>query len=363
MNRVLTCYYRPKPGGFCKRLERAIRAVMVRECEVHYVAVVPFDIDDPHFQFHRFPWPKRWSDNMLFWCAFALAAPVYIAWLTARFRITHLFAFGTTYAFLMQPARLLLRIPLTVFVRADVIRNHQLNKRCSAMVIAEWLIEGLGIAGSRLYGVSRDLTNSVVERHRRLRPGVFGVLPNDLPESHSTILRRSHRPGPLRLACVGILEPRKNQELLIRAMSALQPGQAVLRLFGTGPQLDGLRKLVAELGITDRVVFMGWVDPAEAIWSETDVLLSPSIHEGMSNSILEAVSEGIPVIASDIPEHREFLPPSNLVNMALDDWLKKLRGLANGDCENLARLVKDQAETTSRLRFDWNNEIVDLILR
>src|SRR5215467_11075094 len=58
MATILTCYYRPKPGGLCKRFFRATESLLSRGHEVHYLAVVAFPISHPHCHFHRFPWPQ-----------------------------------------------------------------------------------------------------------------------------------------------------------------------------------------------------------------------------------------------------------------------------------------------------------------
>lgn len=74
--RILTSYYRPKPGGFCKRLFRAINALLERGHEVHYLSVVEFPIDHPSCMHHKFPWPERYTDTLIFWAMFHTLAAV-----------------------------------------------------------------------------------------------------------------------------------------------------------------------------------------------------------------------------------------------------------------------------------------------
>ena len=131
VTRVLTSYYRPKPGGFCKRLFRGIAALLDGGCEVHYLAVVKFPIEHPHCFFHRFPWPAGRTDGWLFWGVFHLLAPPALLYLGVRHRITHAFAFGPNYALFLQPLRWIKRIPLSLFLRADTIENHRIKGRRS----------------------------------------------------------------------------------------------------------------------------------------------------------------------------------------------------------------------------------------
>src|SRR5438093_1345770 len=67
MATILTCYYRPTPGGLCKRLFRAIESLLSSGHEVHYLAVVAFPISHPHCHFHQFPWPEAKTHGMIFW--------------------------------------------------------------------------------------------------------------------------------------------------------------------------------------------------------------------------------------------------------------------------------------------------------
>jgi glycosyltransferase involved in cell wall biosynthesis len=68
---------------------------------------------------------------------------------------------------------------------------------------------------------------------------------------------------------------------------------------GSGPELDALRDLAAELGIVDRVIFTGELDAAAAL-NAFDIACSPSLTEGFSNAIAEAMSCGLPCIVTDV---------------------------------------------------------------
>src|SRR5262249_20924247 len=183
--------------------------------EVHYLAIVSFPISHPHCHFHRFPWPEDKTESIIFWFMFHLLAPFQLLFLGFRYRVTHLFAFGHSYAFLLQPLCFLKRIPLTLLLRADTIENHRHKQRSPFLVKLDGIIEGLAIAGVRLYGVSRSLTTRVIERHTLLSPRIAGTLPNNMPPLRLRQRGQTTTSLPLRLACVGILEARKNQSLII----------------------------------------------------------------------------------------------------------------------------------------------------
>jgi len=358
--RVLTSYYRPKPGGFCKRLFRAINALLERGHEVHYLSVVAFPINHPSCVHHKFPWPERYTDTLIFWAMFHALAPVFLLYLGFKLKITHCFAFLPNYALLMQPLRLIKGIPLSLFLRADMLKNHQIKKRPGWIFKTELLIEATAIQGTRLYCVSQILCDTVIERHQICRPVSFGVLRNDIIE---TAFHKIIKPDtPLRFACVGILEKRKNQAFLLGLFSRMKTENIHLYLYGRGPDEDDLRQQTKELRVSPVVSFMGWVARGK-IWSDVDVLLFPSLHEGAPNAVLEALGHHIPIIASDIPEHREILPPICLLSLSdLDAWQKTITNLYSDPEIGRNKLIKAQQDSVKYLCFDWDKAICSRVL-
>ncbi|MET0893895.1 MAG: glycosyltransferase, partial [Pseudoxanthomonas sp.] len=103
-------------------------------------------------------------------------------------------------------------------------------------------------------------------------------------------------------AAVGRLAPEKNLPSLLdafAAVAAIEPGARLL-LAGDGPELRLLQARTAELGLHGRVLFLGNRPDMERIYPLVDCLLLPSLSEGMPLVALEAMSRGIPVIASAV---------------------------------------------------------------
>ena len=260
----------------------------------------------------------------------------------------------------MQPLRLFKGIPLSLFLRADTLKNHQIKKRPRWISQTEFLIEAMAIQGTRLYCVSQTLCDTVIERHRWGHPASFGILRNNVTESaiHKTI-----KPNiPLRFACVGILEKRKNQAFLLDLFSRMKTENIHLYLYGRGPDEDDLQQRAEELSINNMVSFMGWVE-REKIWCDVEVLLFPSLHEGAPNAVLEALGHHIPVIASDIPEHREILPPICLLSLSdMDAWQKTITNLYSDPEIWRDKLIKAQQDSVEYLCFDWDKAICSMVL-
>jgi glycosyltransferase involved in cell wall biosynthesis len=111
---------------------------------------------------------------------------------------------------------------------------------------------------------------------------------------------------------VANLLPIKGQGTLIRAIKGVPGSHAVL----AGPRLDesyagNLESLAEELGVAERVHFLGPVTDVSALLSELDIFVLPSLPpgEGCPVALLEAMSSGRACIASDVPGCRDLLVP------------------------------------------------------
>lgn len=359
MATILTCYYRPKPGGFCTRYFRAIRALLARGHTVHYLAVAQFPIAHENCHFHRFPWPSTLASGLLFWGYFHILAPFLLLYLGVRHRISNAFAFGSNYGFVLQLLRVLRPIPLSVFLRADVLKNHALAGRKRWVIGLEQIVERIGVRRACVFGVSKTLTDDVAVRNANVKSSVFAVLTNNVDENPTP------KPAPnhcdvIRFSCVGFLEARKNIEVVLHAIALCTSKRIALTVYGDGPYAAALRRQAADLHIEHCVTFGGWVTSAE-IWQTTDVLLFPSLHEGFPNTICEALAHRVPIFASDIPEHRELLPTSHLLDNDAKAWAQAIESLCAE--EGVFSRVADAQHTHSlAYRFDWDDAVVRAII-
>lgn len=130
---------------------------------------------------------------------------------------------------------------------------------------------------------------------------------------------RSH-PEPF-LLCVSTLHPHKNIERLVRAY-AKRPRKESLVLAGMrGFHTDPIEKLIAELGISDRVQVTGWLPREELLklFQRAWAFVYPSTFEGFGMPVLEAMAAAIPVACSDIPPLREVAADAALFFDPLDE--------------------------------------------
>jgi glycosyltransferase involved in cell wall biosynthesis len=102
--------------------------------------------------------------------------------------------------------------------------------------------------------------------------------------------------------CAVRLTPIKGIPYLLGAMSLLRNDLPDLRLeiAGDGPLRAELELEAARLGLADHVKFLGWVDPWDQLRLRWAVMVQPSLKEGLPLSVLEAMADGLPIVASSV---------------------------------------------------------------
>lgn len=113
-------------------------------------------------------------------------------------------------------------------------------------------------------------------------------------------------PGARRLLALGRLHPNKDFATLLRAL-ALLPGHVHLSLAGEGPERATLEALARQLGIAERVAFLGWRRDTGALLAGAEMLVVPSRIEPLGNVVLEGFSAARPVVAAAAEGPREVI--------------------------------------------------------
>ncbi len=107
---------------------------------------------------------------------------------------------------------------------------------------------------------------------------------------------------PSRLLYHGRVDQRKGVLDFVRAgRQLLDAGESVrLIISGIGPDAEAARRLVSELEMTEQTDFLGAVpyDEAARVYAQGDLFISPTYAEGFSNTILEAMASGLPIVST-----------------------------------------------------------------
>ena len=140
------------------------------------------------------------------------------------------------------------------------------------------------------------------------------------PATRTSLNGGTSRPIVLTIAR---LDRQKGQVYLLQA--AAHVAEAVFVLIGDGPDRDMLEAQARELGVSDRVVFMGYRRDIPELLAACDVFVMSSLWDALPLTILEAMAAGKPVIATDVGGAREavahgetglLIPPADPVALA-----------------------------------------------
>jgi glycosyltransferase involved in cell wall biosynthesis len=122
------------------------------------------------------------------------------------------------------------------------------------------------------------------------------------PDAIRSKRRELQMEGSISLVCVSRLYPRKGQQYLFEAIAQLVKDGLDLRLYlvGEGDDRQRLEKLAAELSITSHIRFLGFRDDILEIIGAADCIVHPSLEDALSQSLIESLMMGRPIVATDI---------------------------------------------------------------
>ena len=162
--------------------------------------------------------------------------------------------------------------------------------------------------------------------------------------------------GPL-LVATGALIAIKGQRLAIAALQEL-PG-ARLALAGVGADEAALRGLAADLGLTERVHFLGQVshDLLPLLFSAADAAVLPSEREGLANAWVEALACGTPLVIPAIGGALEVVRDASAGRIAARDPA----AIAAAVRELLANPPSQAAAAANTARFNWDRNAAELV--
>ena len=165
--------------------------------------------------------------------------------------------------------------------------------------LERYLVRRVGVAPSRITQICNGVD---VDRFSPSKAKPLEIMPPHLRGDSLFVV-----------GTVGRIQPVKDQATLVRAVAGLvgtDPGlRARVRLVivGDGPLLAELRALAATLGIADITWFPGAVANVPEMFRLMDVFVLPSLNEGISNTILEGMASGLPIVATAVGGNVEIV--------------------------------------------------------
>lgn len=143
--------------------------------------------------------------------------------------------------------------------------------------------------------MQKDYVNTLKVNSEKYR-----VIYNPLDASQYRNVESSSKKS-VRLCAVGRLDFQKDFGTLLDALSLLPECELQLDIYGTGQQYDQLAKRAIDLGIQNKVCFMGFVADLSEVLGGYDIYVQTSLYEGLSNSLIEAMAAGLTIVVTDSP--------------------------------------------------------------
>ena len=162
--------------------------------------------------------------------------------------------------------------------------------------------EQTSLLGDATLALSKQDSDELKQLLPRAKERIFPV--KNAYISDAMIKRGRARParvinGPKRMLAVGRLSAQKDHATLLHALGRLPEHVWVLDILGDGELRDELTRLVRQMGIEKRVTFHGFVEDPIGFYLRSDILVLPSLWEGLPAVPLEAMALGCQVIATD----------------------------------------------------------------
>ena len=226
-----------------------------------------------------------------------------------------------------------------------------------------WLLKLAAILKTQLVAVSKPMQEFYREAIN-YKTNKIAYVPNctnrnNEKEGRETVRRQLDlHENDIAVVSVGRLVSLKRFDVLIEAISMVRHRENIYAfIVGAGPERSQLELLVDKLDVRNNVKFLGERNDVAMLLAATDIFTLTSETEGMSKSILEALSAGLPIIATDVGGNKDLVAHKKngyLLNnhspAALADYLEQL---ANNDELRATMGISSQALVTK----EYNPEL------
>lgn len=197
-----------------------------------------------------------------------------------------------------------------------VCTEHSTNNRRRGTTLGK-VIDWQVYAGySKIYCISSGVASSLskwIPRHK----SKLTVVENGAELAFDVFETRDND-EKLIITSVGRLHPIKNYPVALKALSMLEDIDFEYRIAGGGNEESRLGDLCEELGLSDCVKFLGYVQDVPDLLRRSDLFLITSLWEGFGLAAVEAMNAGLPVIASDVPGLAEIVDAENKCGVLVD---------------------------------------------
>jgi len=178
---------------------------------------------------------------------------------------------------------------------ASVMKNYSFKSKALDFLLMRPLYK----TADAIIAQSKDIARDLKEVYKLSKEKI--VIINN-PIGKDLIKYPGTDNGTIKLLTIGRFSPEKGYNRLLKILQKL-PSHYVLRIMGVGTLLDKTKRKAKELGIEDRICFLGFLDEKQKlkVMYESDLYIQTSYVEGFPNSLLQSAAMGLPTIAFDVP--------------------------------------------------------------
>jgi glycosyltransferase involved in cell wall biosynthesis len=158
---------------------------------------------------------------------------------------------------------------------------------------------------------------------------------------------------------VGLLVPRKGIDKIIKMADKLRKEDAVFLLAGDGPNRKEYEQQVRQLKLENKVKFLGFRTDTPRLYQASDLLVLPAEGEGLPGVVMEAMSFGVPCIASNIPCIPDLTDNGKSGYLCTKDDYKEFAAKIKELLHDKAKREKMSKEAVKKINaFEWDSVIL-----
>lgn len=158
------------------------------------------------------------------------------------------------------------------------------------------------------------------------------------------------------LIAMGDLIARKNYGASIKAIAKARNKNLKFLICGKGPELDSLKKLASKMNLENQIHFLGFRKDIKELMTIADIFLFSSYQEGLPRSMMEAMSAGLPCIASEVRGNVDLIEEGKGGYLCKPDDIEEFArtiNLVSEDSKMRRKMGKSNLETIKK--FDVDN--------
>jgi len=254
------------------------------------------------------------------------------------------------------------RLPYIISLRGSDVPGQHARLQLEYKILAP-VFRAIWRNAASIVACSERLKN----RALRFMPSVsIDVIPNGVELDRFSPAQGDEEPEMLKLLTVGRLSVTKRVEMLVDAVEILHKDgcKACLAIAGGGQLEQQLRESVSGKDLRDIVKIAGRVEPEKMpqVYRDSDIFVSASAQEGMSNAMLEAMASGLPIITTRCEGVEELITDNGVIveNANAESIAAAIKRLADNP---KARKEMAVAARSRAQRFTWSRvagEYLDL---